>query len=135
ASWHGGSGNHYMEYRFRVPHLTKEKPWVCVGQIHDASSDLIRVLTEVKSGVLTLSARYSPPTGGSEQKYTLIGNYDPMECHTIRIWCNNGNLGIDVDGQTATSGLDGDTDGCYFKLGAYSQSNTDTEDGDASQYF
>lgn len=139
ASWDGGTGVHYMRGRSRVTQVATLKPWVVIFQIHDSSSDLIRVLTETGgagSTGLRIRARRTPPGGGTEEKTTLRSAYEIGEWLDWEIRVENGDLTVTINDVVV---LDvpggGDTTGCYFKAGCYAQSNTETEDGDSDQSF
>lgn len=128
ASWDGRSGEHYMKGRSRITNFTTQRPWICFFQIHDASSDLVRVQTEGTTSQTTgldIVARRTPP-GGSEIKTVLLsGSYNintwinweiRISAGRLRIWLDSV-LKLDVTGMGET--------GCYFKTGNYLQSNVD----------
>jgi hypothetical protein len=107
---------------------------VCFFQIHDASSDLIRVQCEGGAGQTTgldLRARWTPP-GGSDRSVTLPGwdnAYDVGEEIDWEIWiggetsADNGRCRIWLNDVQVFDEDDMGTSGCYFKTGCYLQSN------------
>ena len=142
VSWDGNSGNHYMKARSRVRRVARMKPEVCFFQIHDARSDLIRVITtnggDGNEG-LRLKVLWTPPDSSSESSEIIKGSYNLDEWVDWYIEVNNGVLSIQLNGSTVIE-LDGmGSEGCYFKHGAYAQSavneKKDTEDGDGNQWF
>lgn len=139
AAWDGGTGVHYMRGRSRVTSVASLKPWVVFFQIHDSSSDLIRVMTESGgsgSTGLRIRARRTPPGGGSEITTTLRPSYEIGEWLDWEIRVENGDLRVIInDAVVLNVPGGGDTTGCYFKAGCYAQSNTETEDGDDEQFF
>jgi hypothetical protein len=131
ASWDGGTGNHYMEGISRVTHLPPVKPWAVFCQIHDSSSDLIRVQTEgTSTSALKLVARNTPP-GGSEETVTVQASYTLGDDIHWRLEVTDG-AGTLYIGGVAVRSFPADQTGCYFKAGCYAQSN-DTIDS-ASEY-
>jgi hypothetical protein len=138
AAWNGSSGTHYMKGRSRITHVAATKPWVCFFQIHDSSSDLVRVQTETGgSGPtgLRIRARRSPPSGGSEVITTILNSYTVGQWLDWDIRIVNGTLSISLDGTQVLNASGMGTSGCYFKTGCYAQSNATTEGGDTSQFF
>ncbi|MCW2900918.1 MAG: hypothetical protein JWO67_3183 [Streptosporangiaceae bacterium] len=137
AAWDPTTGTHYMKWRFRVTHVAATKPWVCVGQIHDASSDACRLQTEgggTGSTGLQLRFRHTPP-GGSETTYTVMSAYELNQWVSAELRVVNGQLSLILDGNTVKSGLSASGSAYYFKAGCYAQSNTSTENGDTTQFF
>lgn len=134
AAWNGGSGTHWMEGKTKVTGLSASltKPWVCIFQIHDAEDDIIRVQVEgTSTAALKLVARYSAPGGGSETTTTLKDPYTVGTEVAWRIEVVNGAGKIVLDGvQVMTFGCN--TTGCYFKTGAYAQTNSTLEGGAAN---
>lgn len=142
ASWDGSTGTHYQRWWFRATHVAATKPWVCMGQIHDSSSDLCRLQTEsggTGSTGLRLRFRHTPP-GGTETAYQVMAAYEIDQWVRGELLVVDGDLTLALDGVIMPGELNGltldaATPGCYFKAGCYGQSNTDTENGDDTQYF
>jgi hypothetical protein len=132
AAWSAGSGVHYLQGHTKIVHLAATKPWVSIAQIHDAGDDIVQILTRKDSGVLRLRAYVD---GNTHATYLIdpIAEGDEFDWE-IRM--DAGVMTIKIDGVTkiTSSALSGKT-GCYFKAGCYAQSNTSTENGDATQYF
>ena len=123
ASWNGASGTHYMEGISRVTHLPPSKPWVVFCQIHDASSDLIRVQTEGSLGALKLVARNTPPGSSSETVTTVQASYTLGTDISWRLEVINGAGKLYIGG-VAVLNFPCSASGMYFKAGAYAQSNS-----------
>lgn len=127
AEWNGGSGTHYMNYRFRVPSaLPATNPWTCIGQIHGASGDIFRV--QIEGG--NLRVRYTNPAGGSEVSQTI-------QAYSIGTWIDarievvNGN-GRFLINNVEVYTFNCNTTGCYFKVGNYLQTNASIEADDTA---
>lgn len=138
AAWNGSSGTHYMKGRSRITRVAATKPSVCFFQIHDSSSDLVRVQTESGGDGptgLRIRARRTPPSGGSEITTTIRSAYTLGDWMSWDIRIVSGTLSITLDGTQVLSAGSFGTTGCYFKTGCYAQSNTSTEGGDDSQFF
>src|SRR5690606_11914261 len=139
--WGGRRGWRRMKGISRVSQVTSVRPWVCFFQIHDASSDLIRVQTEGDPGQtsgLRLRARWTPP-GGSDDQTTLPGwdgTYDVGDVLAWEIWiggptsADDGRCRIWINESLVLDLEDMGADGCYFKAGCYLQSNTHTRGED-----
>jgi hypothetical protein len=139
ADWDGGVDEHRLWGRSRATHLAAEKPWVVLAQIHDASSDLVRIQTEVRGGALRICARHTPPGSPDEDVYILI-DYTEGQWVEWEINVSGGEIEVVIDGVSMPGELDGvtlsaDTDGCYYKAGCYAQSNVDDEGEDPDDYF
>jgi hypothetical protein len=135
-SWNGTSGVHRMKGRSRITHVAFERPWICFFQIHDASSDLVRVQTEGDPGATTgleIVARRTPP-GGSEIRTVLRTGYSVGTWISWEIEIDAGRLRIWLDGVVVLDVTGMGTSGCYYKTGCYLQTNTIKENGDASQW-
>jgi hypothetical protein len=126
AAWNGATNDHRMLWTPAVTAVTAERPWVCFGQIHDASSDLVRLQTQGSSGQTTnldIVARYTKD--GDETTVVLIDNgYDVGDSlGPCELRVNAGTLTVKIDGTLLLTVEDMGVPGCYFKAGAYLQSN------------
>lgn len=127
AAWDGGDGgDHYMLWTPRISAVTHERPWVCFGQIHDASSDLIRLQCQGSTGQTTgldIVARYTKD--GDETTVVLIENgYDVGDSlGPCELLVRAGTLTVRIDGALLLTVGDMGVPGCYFKAGCYLQSN------------
>ena len=102
-------------------HVPPNKSWVCFSQIHDASSDLARLLTEGSNGTLKLTLRNTPPGSTSETTRTVQSSYTIGSNIAIKWSVVNGNGTVTVNGNSLT--FPAGTSGCYFKYGSYAQTN------------
>jgi hypothetical protein len=131
AAWDGSSGTHYMEGISRVTHLPPTKPWAVFCQIHDASSDLIRVQTEGSLGALKLVARNTPPGSSTETVTTVQASYTLGTDIVWRLEVIGGSGKLYLGGTQVLTFPAGES-GCYFKAGCYAQSNSTIDS--ASEY-
>jgi hypothetical protein len=127
AAWNGGDGNdHYMRWTPRITAVTEERPWVCFGQIHDASSDLVRLQCQGSAGQTTgldIVARYTK--NNSETTVVLIDNgYNVGDSlGPCELLVRAGTLTVRIDGALLLTVGNMGVAGCYFKAGCYLQSN------------
>jgi hypothetical protein len=131
AAFDGNTGTHYMQGISRFVHLPPNKPWAVMCQIHDASSDLIRVQSEgTSTSSLKLVARHTPP-GGSETATTVKASISLMEEISWKLEIVDGTGTLYINGSSVLTFGAGAT-GLYMKAGCYAQSN-DTIDA-ATEY-
>lgn len=120
ASWSTSSGTHTMTIRQAITHLPEVKPHVVAGQIHDAEDDVVVIRLEGK--------RLFVDQGGTNIG-DLDRNYGLGDEFTVRFVAGGGEIDVYYEDMTApTVTLPVETDGCYFKAGAYTQSNVDRGD-------
>lgn len=132
ASWNGGVDVHRMWGTSTARHLHPIKAQKAVfAQIHDASSDVMRVQWETTSGKLGIVVRNTPPGGGSEVKTVVMTDYSVGTPVKWLIEVING-VGKLYLNDSMVRQFPCDTTGCYFKAGCYAQSN-DSFDS-ASEY-
>ena len=139
------TGTHYMSGHSKLIHLAATKPWVVIGQMHDAGDDVVEILTRVYSG----TTRLIVAIGGQAQDGTsgrvpyLVNSVSVGDEWDWEIRLENGNLSVLLDGVDKLIGYPAAQEffvghtatDCYFKSGCYAQSNTSTEGGDSTQYF
>jgi hypothetical protein len=120
AEWSTTSGVHTMTVTQAVTHLPDVVPHLVAGQLHGGSAYVMLVRLD--------DTRLWLKSDGED-----VGELDPDyvlgEEYTLRIHVEDG--WIDVyynDLSTPAASLPYDKSGCYFKAGAYSQSNTDYGD-------
>ena len=115
AAWSTTSGVHTMTVTQAITHLPVVKPHVVAGQIHDASDDLV---------MIRLEGTHLFVEGGGEELGDLDSSYQLGTRFTVRIRAANGRVGIYYqDLTTPKVDVSRDATGCYFKAGAYTQSN------------
>ena len=98
-----------------ITHLPVVKPHVVAGQIHDASDDLV---------MIRLEGTHLFVVGGGEELGDLDASYQLGTRFTVRIRAADG--GVDIyyqDLATPKVTVAREATGCYFKAGAYTQSN------------
>ncbi len=123
AAWVASSGSHVMEYSFRVNHVQPKKPWVTVGQIHDASQDNLGIKIKGSTvGSLSIIASIN----GTDNATPVLSSYTIGQAVKIKIAVINGSLTIYANDtlKITSSALSSQGAGHYFKLGSYAQSST-----------
>lgn len=98
---------------------------VVAGQVHDAADDVVMIRLESSNLFVE---------GGGEDLGTLNAGYELGTRFTVRVEASGGHIRVYYD-DLVTPRVDvaRDTDGCYFKAGAYTQSNL--EQGDAASAY
>jgi hypothetical protein len=125
ASWSTSSGTHSMTIVQAITHLPEVKPHVVAGQIHDAEDDVV---------VIRLEDRRLFVDQGGTNIGDLESNYTLGDVFTVRFVAGEGRIDVYYEDMTApVVTYPVDTDGCYFKAGTYTQSNT--ERGDAPEAY
>lgn len=114
ASWSTNSGTHTMILDEKITHLPDVKPEVVVGQIHDASDDVIELRLE--------KSRFFVESNGTDVG-TLDDNYQLGTRYTIKVVAANGVIKVYYNNVLKVTYNKVDS-GCYFKAGMYTQSNT-----------
>ena len=125
ASWSTTSGVHTLTITQAVTHLPDVVPHLVAGQVHGGSAYVMLVRLD--------DTRLWVKSDG-EDVGELDASYVLGEEFTLRIAVEDG--WVDVyynDLSTPAVSLPYDKSGCYFKAGAYAQSNTDY--GDAPEAY
>jgi Alginate lyase len=125
AAWSTTSGRHVMTIRQAITATPPVKPHVVAGQIHDADDDLV---------MIRLEGEHLFVEGDGDE----LGDLDPAYVlgteFTVSIAVEDGTIDIYYDDPTTPAvSVQRDADGCYFKAGAYTQSNL--EQGDAADAY
>ncbi len=120
ASWSTTSGVHTMTLTQAVTHLPDVVPHLVAGQVHGGSAYVMLVRLD--------GTRLWVKSDGDD-----VGELDPDYVlgteMTLRIRIEDGWIDVYYDDlSTPAVSLPYDKSGCYFKAGAYSQSNTDYGD-------
>jgi len=118
AGWSTTSGTHVLEIRQAITHLPEVKRHVVAGQIHDAEDDVI---------MIRLEGEHLFVEGGGDELATLDPSYELGTIFTVRMEASDGHIRVYHDGVLVLD-LEREADGCYFKAGAYTQSNLDRGD-------
>ncbi len=125
AAWSTTVGRHTMSITQAITHVPVVKPHVVAGQIHDGSDDVVAIRLE--------GERLFVDQGGD-----LVAELDPSyrlgEPFTVRFVAEEGYVEVYYERRiwpVARIAVDADT--CYFKAGAYTQSNV--EAGDAPDAY
>ena len=120
AAWSTTDGVHTLTVTQAITHLPEVKPHVVAGQIHDAEDDVVMLRLE---GTRLFVEAQGEDLGVLDPDYTL------GDVFTARFVAADG--WIDVYHQDLAApavSYERATDGCYFKAGAYTQSNPDRGD-------
>ncbi len=123
ASWSTATGTHAMVIRESIDSLPQVKPHAVAAQIHDANDDVVMVRLEGKRLFVEGNGK---ELGLLDANYVLKTRFDVViSAQNKRIQVSyNGAMKVDVALDRA---------GCYFKAGAYTQSNVSK--GDAPTAF
>lgn len=121
AAWDSRKGTHALAGRFRVTHLPKKKPHVCVMQAHDKESDAFEVRLEGK--------RLFVEVDGDEVGL-LDANYRLGDVFALTATATKTGISIRYVGasHSATVTHRQSGSGWYWRAGAYCQSNTSKGD-------
>ena len=115
ADWDisSGGGTHVMEITQAVTHLPNVKPHVVVGQIHDASDDVI---------IFRLEGRKLWVDHNGTKGTLLTDHYDLGTKFTVKFVAGEGRVDSYYNG-TLMETYAVHAEHCYFKAGMYTQSN------------
>ncbi|CAN5271933.1 polysaccharide lyase family 7 protein [soil metagenome] len=129
AAWSCTGKTTSMQMRFAIKHTPINKPEVTVGQIHDASDDLLMIKYTGPSG-----ANGSTDTGKLEARFNddtttklITSSYQLGTEVTFDIQVSGGKVNIIYNGRTVISGQALRSGTCYWKAGMYIQANTSTD--------
>jgi hypothetical protein len=139
AAWNASSGSHEFEYTVGVGQIWAGKPWMDIGQIHDAASDAcaIKMKGTTRTSLDVVAVFYD-----TDHPTKLITGYDATQgesCafHTIKVNVSGGGTcKIYVDGvlKITSSAMVGKGTGHYWKFGAYGQSGSPPVSRPATAY-
>lgn len=117
AAWEFEKGTHTMTYEVSCDHLPKNKPQICIGQVHNAKDDVFEVRFETDKINVTHNST----------SYGTLGSFELGKSVVIVIIIDKGIVKITLKDKTISFKPKGGK-GCYFKLGDYVQSNKDHGD-------
>jgi hypothetical protein len=125
ASWSTSDGTHTMTIVQAITQLPEVKPHVVAGQVHDAEDDVV---------MIRLEGEHLFVEGGGDELGTLDDAYTLGTVFTVVVAAHDGMIDVFYeDLATPAVSVPRDVDGCYFKAGAYTQSNE--EQGDAPDAY
>tara|TARA_B110000438_G_scaffold119415_1_gene116497 strand:+ start:1772 stop:4060 length:2289 start_codon:yes stop_codon:yes gene_type:complete len=131
AAWtNTDTKDHTMWIKQKVTHLTRVKPHVVVGQIHDGGDDVTVFRVE---GAYVAEGN-PPPThaqlwitrGNSTHGYLVDGNYELGTVFEVKFIAHDGVIEYEYNGELLDYVHTESVSGCYFKLGNYTQSHNGT---------
>jgi hypothetical protein len=123
AAWSTSEGRHVMTIRQAITALPPGKPHVVAGQIHDADDDLV---------MIRLEESHLFVEGDGDELGTLDPDYVLGTEFTVRIVAEGGTIDVYYDDLTTPAvTVPREAEGCYFKAGAYTQSNLEYDEADA----
>lgn len=143
-----GSGTHWLRGRTKVTNLMATKPTIVWGQCHNASSDIIALVTQLNgsTGLVELLIRINGTSTGTKKMSTHVVDGDQwdwmIEFTSSGYWAVyyhdlSAPFYDSVAHATANPSnpivYTGSPD-CYFKAGCYANSNTASELGDTTQF-
>ena len=115
--WVAGKGRHSMEFTGQVNRLTKVKPHLVIGQVHDDADDV--VVWRVEADKLWLTK------GDDPHGYLVDPAFQLGKPYTCRYDIVDGTYSFTYNGQRVPYTLRS-TAKSYFKVGAYAQTNPKT---------
>jgi hypothetical protein len=124
ASWSTTTGRHVMVVEGQVNRLTKVRPYVVIGQIHDALDDV--TVFRVEGSKLWITA------GDTPHGYLLDDNFTLDKRYSFGFYAQDGKVSYTYNGAVVPYTLSATTTGCYFKAGAYLQSNPTSAPGEST---
>jgi hypothetical protein len=133
-NWDGRSGEHSMEVELAITRLTPVRPHLVVAQIHGAGDDLTVLRAEgVKvDGKLTDRIKMWI-TNGDNTHGKYLGEIKLNDRFKFSFIVKNGYVYYGWKGRWVSDYKVKATDKCYFKTGAYLQSNKDTAPGESTK--
>lgn len=115
ASWSTTVGRHSMKWTAAVLALPPHKPHIVVGQIHDASNDVL---------VIRLEANHLFIDKNGKHLSDLDMDYKLGKEFTIEFVAEHGVISVYYESMMRVhTTVKVKRSGCYFKAGAYTQSN------------
>lgn len=115
AAWSTTRGLHVLTVTEAVTHLPVAKPEVVAAQIHDATDDVVMVRLERDRLFVEADGK---DVGTLQSEYRLGMPF------TLRLEASRGHVRVYFDGTSAPAvDLERAASDCYFKAGAYTQSN------------
>lgn len=125
AAWTPAAGTHTLTLREAITHLPLIKPHLVAGQIHNAASDVIAIRLEGVKLFVDINGADGP---------ILDANYQLGRIFEVKLVASGGSISVFYNGASTPAYTTANSDpGCYFKVGAYPQSNTSTE-GNGTAY-
>ena len=116
AAWSTTEGRHTMAFTAAITHTPIAKPHVVTGQLYDTKGDVVAVRLEREH--LFVEA-------GGNNLGTLETNYKLGTTFSVTIDASEGRVRVYYNGaQDPRVDVERKIDGCYFKAGVYTQSNT-----------
>jgi poly(beta-D-mannuronate) lyase len=116
-----------MVVKIRVNRLTKVRPHVVIGQIHDAADDVS--VFRLEGSNLWITA------GDSPHGYLLDGGFALGRDYEIGFDVSGGVISYLYNGKVVPYTLTADFSGAYFKTGAYLQSNPTSAPSESTDEF
>ncbi len=125
AAWTTTEGKHSLIVTAAITHLPVAKPHIVAAQIHDESDDVVMV---------RLERDYLFVEGGGSDLGALASSYQLGTPFTVKLEAQNGRVRVYFNDMNKPKvDVERKASGCYFKAGAYVQSNQEKGD-DASAY-
>jgi hypothetical protein len=127
AKWDGRTGEHRLAAELAVIALTEVKPHTVLMQIHNGSNDVTTLRAEgIKDDDDNLTNRMKLwITNGNNSHAKYVGEVAKGERFTFAFDVADGEISFEFNGQRIDYVVVATGD-CFFKLGAYLQSNSET---------
>lgn len=127
AKWSAAKGRHSMTVEGQVNRLTKVRPHVVIGQIHGASDDV--TVFRVEGDKLWVT------NGDEPHGYLLDPAFTLGKRYSIGFDVADGVISYRYNGETVPFTLKSSDAGCYFKAGAYLQSNSKSAPSESTDEY
>lgn len=127
AKWSAAEGRHSMSVEGQVNRLTKVRPHVVIGQIHGASDDV--TVFRVEGDKLWIT------NGDEPHGYLLDPAFTLGKRYSIGFDVADGVISYRYNGETVPFTLKSSDPGCYFKAGAYLQSNPKSAPSESTDQY
>eukprot|EP00026_Physarum_polycephalum_P017239 Phypoly_transcript_18398.p1 GENE.Phypoly_transcript_18398~~Phypoly_transcript_18398.p1 ORF type:complete len:238 (+),score=22.83 Phypoly_transcript_18398:27-740(+) len=114
ASWSNTEGTHTMTVKQAYLHVPQKRPEIVGAQIHAATSVPLQVRLNIPSNIVVYGPNGDQPV--------IVENYALGTVFTLQIIASDGQYQVFYNDELKYTGKHSDT-GCYFKTGAYVQSN------------
>jgi alginate lyase len=124
--WTAGKGRHTMEFTGQVNRLTKVKPHLVIGQVHDDEDDVC--VWRVEADKLWLTK------GDDPHGFLVDGNFQLGKPYTCRYEIRDGVYAFLYNGTRLDYTLKS-TAKSYFKVGDYLQSNPKTAPSESTDEY
>ena len=122
AAWSSSEGVHVLDVSEAVAQVPPGRPSIVTAQVHGTDAYVLLIRLD--------GNRLYVKTEGDEQGQTLDPDYHHGDRFTVRIQVEENRATVRYQGergQVGTAEVEAECEECYFKVGAYLQTNTEHE--------